>query len=609
MTKKRCKSFKITPFPILAVLALVLAVGLPALSQTRTWPDTTYGIFVFNDQLATGSMSEAQFKFAATHYAGSQKLLRDAARHLRQYNSNFLVLHYRLGQGLGYRSPNSSCSPTGSYLQIIDKNAWVQEWPGDSIVQESWFYHYPSLRVYNCSWGYYLMDLSSTTWRTWWSTKVIQQLQDNEDDGLFADSYSIPNYFGGTDWHPYLPDEDATFESDWATLEHNFTDYIKGQFAAGQYKWIPNLGALITSRDPSDWSNVDGAMVEGFAEYGSGSYFELGDWQLQMDRVLGLVNADKIVIAQSYPITSSVAERLFILGSYLLIKGSHTYINMDIGLMPEWFPEYGIDDLGAPVDALPSDISGLYDSAKGVYVRNYTNGHVYVNPDTTAQTVSLGTAHNKVVPSGGGFVPTSGAEPGSLRRQRVTSVSVPAHGAVIVLNIGSGCTLSCAASAPTSAEVGDVLKFNSTATAIGCGGSPVFSWDFGDGASASGAQVTHSYASAGDFSWTLTVTAGGKSCPKSGTVTVTVPSTAPIITAMTKAGSPFRFIVTGGRLQKGIKVYINGSLWTNVTWVSTLKIIIKGGAALKAAVPKNTPTVFMFENPDASSTTKTWSWS
>jgi PKD repeat protein len=587
-------------------LMLILGAGLPALGQTRTWPDTSNRIVVFNDQLATGSMSEAQFQFAALNYAGSQKLTRAAARHLRQYNSNFLVLHYRLGQGLGYRVPNASCVGNGSYLLIIDTDSWVQEWPGDAVVQDAWFYKYNTSRVLNCSYGYYLMDLNNSAWRTWWSGKVLQQLQDNEDDGLFADSYSIPNYLGYADWNPKLPEIDTTFESDWATREHNFTDYIKGQFA-GNYKWIPNLGALVTSRDPSDWSNVDGAMVEGFAEWGNGSYFDLSDWELQMNRVLGLVNAGKIVIAQSYPVSTSVPERLFILGCYLLIKGGNTYINMDIGTKPEWFPEYGID-LGAPTDALPTDISGLYNSAKGVYIRNYENGHVYVNPTTTAVSVPLGTSHKKVIPSGGGFVPSNGTAPGTITYQSVTSISVPAHGAVIVLNIGQGCTLSCSATVPTTAEVGQVLSFSSSATAVGCIGSTVFKWDFGDGTSSSGANAKHTYSSAGSFPWTLTVTVEGKTCTKSGTVVVTVPSTAPLITSMTKAGAPFRIIVAGKRLQKGITVSINGSLWSNVSWVSTLKIVINGGAALKAVVPKNTLTTFLFQNPDASTTTVTWSW-
>jgi len=109
----------------------------------RPWPDTTDGIFVLNDQLATWNMTEAQVQFAATHYVGTQKVTRDQARHLRQYNPNFLALHYRLGQALGHSTPNA-CQPTTDYLQIIDGDQWVTEWPGDATVQESWFYHYPS---------------------------------------------------------------------------------------------------------------------------------------------------------------------------------------------------------------------------------------------------------------------------------------------------------------------------------------------------------------------------------------------------------------------------------------------------------------------------------
>lgn len=586
----------------LAAFFLVLACGLAGFSQTRTFPDTTYRIVVFTDQLNVGAMTTAQRHFAATHYAGSQKLLRKEARALRVDNPGYLVLHYRLGQGLGYRYPNG-CSPTGAYLQIIDMDSWVQEWP--TTQQDQWFYKYGGSRVYNCDWGYYLMDLSNAAWRTWWSAQVITQLGDNEDDGLFADSYSIPNYLG-PNWDPPLPDVDATFESEWAAREHNFTDYIQTQFN-GRWKWIPNLGAWITTRDPSNYSNVDGAMIENFAFWGTGSYFDLSDWQLQMNRTMSLTGANKIVIAQSYP--GTLTERMFALGSYLLIKGGRTYVNLQINqdMKAEWYPEYGVD-LGGAIDALTGDISDFFDTNTNVYVRHFANGAVYVNPDTTEYIVPLGTTHNKVVPSGGGVVPTGGATPGTLTLQQVSSISVPAHGAVIVLDIGGGCTLSCNANAPTSATIGKVLTFNASSTAVGCSGTPVYSWSFGDGGTGSGAHPTHAYASAGLFTWTVTVSVSGKTCTKSGTVKVTALPTTPVIGALTKGSAPFRITVTGGNLQKGIKVYINGVRWTNVSWVSKLKIVLNGGNALKAKVPRAKPTGFQFVNPDAGSTSVTWSW-
>lgn len=411
-------------------------VYLPIVARSgggqRSFPDTTGGIFVFNDQLATGSMSEAQFQFAATHYVGTQKVTRDQARRLRQYNPDFLVLHYRLGQALGHSTPSAACQPTTDYFNIIDGDQWVQEWPGEAAAQDQWFFKYNASRVFSCSNGHYVMELNDPGWRAWWSTQVISQLIDNENDALFADSYSVPNYFGGSDFNPPLPDSDSTFEQQWADREHAFTDYIRSRFA-GRWLWLPNIGAWITSRDPSDYSNLDGAMIEAFAEWGGGSYFDESDWILQLNRVLTLIRADKIIIGQTYPIETDVHERLFVLGTYLLIKGAHTYINLDTAMEPEWFPEYAID-LGAPLDALPADIAAYLDPVWQVYVRHYTHGLVLVNPTDTAHAISLGGTYYRADPIGGGAVPEDGAAPGSLNYAEVTALDLGSHQAIIVLN-------------------------------------------------------------------------------------------------------------------------------------------------------------------------------
>lgn len=416
----------------LSVGLVLLLAGAAAGQAQRAFPSTVSRIRVLNDQLATWSMSEAQFAFAASHYVGTQKVRRSEARHLRTYNPGFLVLHYRLGQALGHSYP-SGCAPSSSMIQIIDGDAWVQEWPGDASVVESWFFHQGGQRVFSCSNGHYLADLDSTTWRAWWSAQVVQQLLDNEDDAVFADSYSVPSYFGGCDWSPCLPDVDPTFESAWAAREHAFTDYMKTTLASGGWKWLPNLGAMITSRDPSDWSNVDGAMIEGFAEWGGGSYFDTSDWVLQMNRILPLSSAGKVLIAQTYPNEADVGERMFVLGSYLLVKGSRFYVNLDTGLDPEWFPEYAIF-LGRAVDPLPATIAGLYDATRNVYTRRYLHGRVYVNPGTTSRTFDLGGSYDRVLPIGGGAVPANGLAPGSLSVSTVTALTLGAHQAAVLLD-------------------------------------------------------------------------------------------------------------------------------------------------------------------------------
>jgi len=77
------------------------AAATEAPPTSRPFPDTSEGIYVFNDQLAGWSMTEEQYQFAATHYAGTQKMTLTDVHHLRQTNSDFIVLHYRLGIGPG----------------------------------------------------------------------------------------------------------------------------------------------------------------------------------------------------------------------------------------------------------------------------------------------------------------------------------------------------------------------------------------------------------------------------------------------------------------------------------------------------------------------------
>jgi hypothetical protein len=399
----------------------------------RPWPDTSATIAVFSDQFEVGSATEPQIQFAATHYAGAQKLLLHEVQHLRQYNPSFLLLHYRLGQTLGYTAPDSSCNPTQNYLEIIDGDNWVQEWPADGGVQESWFFHYQNERVYNCSFGWYLAELDDPTWRAYWPPLVVAQMQACDADGLFADSYSVPNYFGATDYTPNLPAVDSTFESSWATLEHDFTDFVRRTFA-GRYLWIPNIGSYITSRDPSDYSNLDGFMIEGFAEGGGASYYAASDWELQQDRILPLVAAGKILLAQTYPSGTDVGERMFVLGTYLLVKGLHTYVNLDAyGQQIQWFPEYEID-LGAAVDPLPGQIAALLDATSNLYVRHYAKGRVLVNPGASTLSATFNTTYYQVTPQGGGTVATDGSTDGTLSTSPVTSVSLGPHSAAVLLD-------------------------------------------------------------------------------------------------------------------------------------------------------------------------------
>lgn len=84
------------------------------------------------------------------------------------------------------------------------------------------------------------------------------------------------------------------------------------------------------------------------------------------------------------------------------------------------------------------------------------------------------------------------------------------------------CSLACAASVSSSATVNSPVSFQATAYPNNCAGTPTFDWSFGEGQAHSSQQnATHSFSTAGTFTWALTVSVDGQTCTRSGSVTVT----------------------------------------------------------------------------------------
>ncbi len=429
------------------------AYTIPAGTPARSFPSTSSTLLEFNDQVPLGSLSAAQIQFLATKYAGSQKQLASEAASLRAYNSNYLVLHYRLSEHLGYGQCTNATPPVPTetnYLTIIDGNNWVEEWawPGNPApaADTSWFYQCDGTYctpsgsvVYDCGDQHWLMNITNVGWENYYSQQVIKALYDNDDDGVFADSFSVPNYLGSTIWTPNLAALDMSAEDTWATNMYSFTTYMRAQLN-GNWLWIPNLGPYVTTRDPSNYTTVDGAMIEDFAEYGNENFLAPADWVTQMNRVLTLDNLNKILLFQSYPNSGSSAtyERLFLTANALLMQGEYTYLNIQTGSgVLNWWPEYLISSqLGAPTQALPSTattISGFAQtSGNGTtyYQRDFVNGMVLVNPTgNDTGTISLGGTYYMVTgDSGGGAVPSNGTAPGTLSCTAVTSVDLTAGG-------------------------------------------------------------------------------------------------------------------------------------------------------------------------------------
>jgi hypothetical protein len=274
----------------------------------------------------------------------------------------------------------------------------------------------------------------------YWAQSLAQQVAAGAYDAIFFDSASPALLQGecggsGTGQDPRLAGtaaHDTSFpelgNTTWIDAWQTWISALSATLAAQGIPLIPNTSAFTTGWDTTNYGLTPGIFAEGFA----GTGFAVTDWQASTDELLKLAAADKIMILQNYlSDASDVATRMYYLGNYLLVKGHHTYLDYFADGPLEWYPEWAID-LGAPTTAQTTDVTTL--ATAGVYRRDFAQGSVLVNPTASPVTVPLGGTFQQVVPTGGGAVDTTGATPGTLSMTSVTSVSVGATTAVVVLS-------------------------------------------------------------------------------------------------------------------------------------------------------------------------------
>jgi hypothetical protein len=280
------------------------------------------------------------------------------------------------------------------------------------------------------------MNISVADFQTYWAESLETQVQAGEYDAVFFDSASpalLQAECSGTD--PRLAGTAARYttfvdlgNTTWIDAWQTWMSALNTTLAAQGIPLIPNTSAFITGWDNTNYGLTAGIFAEGFA----GTDFAETDWEASTNELLSLAAASKIMILQNYlSDPSDVATRLYYLGNYLLVKGQSTYLDYFAAGPFEWYPEWTID-LGAPTTAPTTSVADLLD--QGVYRRDFAGGSVLVNPSSTSVTVPLGGAYQHVVPSGGGAVDASGDEPGTVTTMSVTSVTVAATSAAIVLH-------------------------------------------------------------------------------------------------------------------------------------------------------------------------------
>jgi hypothetical protein len=399
--------------------------GNPTLgpSPLSRLPDTTNGIFLFADQFDPG-YPDTIVTFAASHFAGTQKMKKDDNAVFVAKNPNWFLLHYRLG------------SSSGS-VDYIHQNQWSSDW-ASVTTHEDWFMHNENnQRHHDDGSNWDINDIMNAGFRDYWVNSVIADMRATGAQGVFADSFEagISGYgitdpdarFDGTN-----PGDPAHWNGGptWLEQKVDWYKHVEQAFAATaeHFAFVPNIGAMITGWADIDYSGIDGAMLESF-----GDHLAPADWVLGMNRAMKLTGAGKFIIVQSYPDT--VEDRVFLLGTYMLVKGRATFVNL-AGSGVNYFPEYDLD-FGAPATALPADVSGY--AWNGIYKREFANGIVLVNPTDSSVQVTLPATFKQATPSGGGTVAeadidaTNHYKGGSIAYAMVTKLSLGAKNAALLL--------------------------------------------------------------------------------------------------------------------------------------------------------------------------------
>jgi hypothetical protein len=399
------------------------------------------------------------------------------------------MLEYQLG---------TSNSP----YDFILNDQWASDWSYVNS-QEAFFAHQSysaepqtagdlaSGRVGNST-GLDQADIANPAWQQYTINSVLQNIAATGANGWFADSFTYG--FGGAGYSGTIPvryqGTNAINAADWpggVTWDQqlgNWVNTIESAFASynasngTSLKFIPNLDNLTTSWMPTAWyQNVDGAFLESFGDVGAG-YDDPSpsDWVLEMNRGLTLSGANKIVIMQPYLDNSNpdsaaaIQQREYLLGTYLLLQGQYTYLNISAGgVDPYYFPEYQLN-LGTASTALPTNISS--DLWNGVYRRNFQNGFVLVNPNDSSYTLNLGGTYQLATPSGGGVLTDADLDAngnyigGSLSYQSMSSITLGPGSAAIFVNAATTTTLTdngiSAATAGGSIETGYPIGFTVT---------------------------------------------------------------------------------------------------------------------------------------------------
>jgi len=274
-------------------------------------------------------------------------------------------------------------------------------------------------RIRSASYGFEVMNPASTHWRQVWGEVARRVCDELGVDGIFADD--VWSSISSSKFQNSPPVNEA--KATWYNNMKGFLSYVKGKL--GSYLLIPNTpdnGGLV---DVCDGKWEEGFVHARWKDYGAG-FLSVDGWKKKIDGVRTVCQKGKIELVSggckqlerdrtwTQAHLAEVQQLLgFCFSSYLLgMSGDNSGFNF--GTFWNRDDSRGYYSVFDDVKQLGSPVNDYFVSGS-VYVRDFENGKVLVNPASSSYTVSLGENYK------------------TLGGQTVSSVTLDGHTGVILL--------------------------------------------------------------------------------------------------------------------------------------------------------------------------------
>ena len=307
--------------------------------------------------------------------------------YLKYLNPNITLVDYHNSQAVWYSTPE---------YRYIDENhpEWfLRDSVGNKVYEAGYFP--PN----------YINDIGNHDFVEWITDRIVKRTANKPIDALFIDVLSSYYYDGYYSRSLINPRTNKVFTNDeWRNAS---IDYVKTLRLKTDKKLIGNLIGSYNGWQYYVGSNnhtkdflpiLDGIMIEGFM--GSLSLSSEANWKMDIDALREIDQTGTKVLVNTIPPAGLALDgvnkfHIFSLASFLLGKGKNSYF---------YFCDYDIHNpvtnLSKPSVpfqwALPlGDPIGDCGKQDNVYMRDYQNGLVIVNPTGNTYAIDLPESYNR----------------------------------------------------------------------------------------------------------------------------------------------------------------------------------------------------------------------